>query len=409
MAKVSQMSSGSANNLVSNTTRYISLALTGWQDVPSANEIAVQITQRTAGIFSSLYVRVAANTLDGSGTFRTRKNSTDANLTVTVGTAATGTFEDTTNSDTVSVGENWNYSYVAGGTTGVMTVRDTGVNFAATSNTVARYANIGNVSWTQAVTYFYALSGNSPITNFTEARAQTNCVTAITLRNLFLYVLTNSITANSTFRTRVATANGAQSITVGSTATGIFEDTVNSDSVTTNQLVGFQAVMGSAAGTVMSPRTMSVESSSTNSIYYAISDDSNGAAVSTTPNICNFNGKGITDVTETVYQRQSRIGANISNTGVNVSANTANGISTFTFRINGADTTLSASIGAAATGNIEDTTHSVAVVSSDLINYVCTRGGTGTCTIRSTWSKVTNTEAPTGGTTHFLQLLGVGT
>lgn len=391
MAKVALASSGLVGTIAAATSYFSAIGLTGIsQETTEAN---TQITQRTAGVYSLMYARVSANTLDGATVIRTRKNGVNGNQTFSIGTGATGTFEDVVNTDTVGVGENWNYSITTAGTTGNVVIRDIIINFAATTSTVARYASVKQTAQTANTTNYWALSGSVGNNNTTEARAQSVLNSATTLRNLFVYVSANTTTANTTVRTRVATANGAQSVTIGSGATGVFEDTSNTDSVTAGQLVGYQTVSG-ATGTSITFRIISVEGVTTDGSYSAICDDSNGIAITTAAQITNLNGLGTSQTTEALYQRQMRVKSTISNSGINVSANTSGGPSFFSLRVNGVEMSLAASIGAAVTGNIQDTTHTVPVIAADLVNFKITPNGSGTVTVRSTWAQIKNNEGP---------------
>src|SRR3989344_6927696 len=97
-----------------------------------ATEARTQITYRTAGTLSNLWVYVNTNNLNGSTTIITRKNGENGAQSVSFASSTTGTAEDTTNSDTIAAGDEVNYQYVTGGTTGTISVRTITTVFAAT-------------------------------------------------------------------------------------------------------------------------------------------------------------------------------------------------------------------------------------------------------------------------------------
>jgi hypothetical protein len=77
------------------------------------------------------------------------------------------------------------------------------------------------------------------------------------------------------------------------------------------------------------------------------------------------------------YAQMPTTAGTYKNLYINVRANTCTSASTVTFRVNGADSTLTISIAAGATGVKSDTTHTVAVNAGDLINISETANGAG--------------------------------
>ena len=119
-------------------------------------EAQTQVTYRTAGILSNLWVRVSLNLiLDGASTIRVRKNGANGNQVVSFAASTTGTAEDTTNTDSVAAGDELNYSVVIGGTTGNFFPRLLNILFAASSDTVIRHTAMGINSLVVASTTVY--------------------------------------------------------------------------------------------------------------------------------------------------------------------------------------------------------------------------------------------------------------
>ena len=67
----------------------------------SAQEVRAQTKIQTSLTLRNLYLHVTGNTVTTSRTFSIRKNAVNGNLNVTVPASTTGTFEDTSNNDTV--------------------------------------------------------------------------------------------------------------------------------------------------------------------------------------------------------------------------------------------------------------------------------------------------------------------
>jgi len=125
----------------------------------SSTEAQRDILFRTAGTLSGLYVRVQTNATSASSTVRTRKNASNGSQTITIGSAATGEFEDTTNTDSVSAGDKLCVQTITG-TGGAINFRSQSTIFDATTDTCTICANTGPVSTTAAsTTYYYPISG----------------------------------------------------------------------------------------------------------------------------------------------------------------------------------------------------------------------------------------------------------
>ena len=82
-----------------------------------------------------------------------------------------------------------------------------------------------------ASTTLYLVCGvGARVASTTEAGAQVTYRSAGTLSLLYFRVYENS-RGSSTFGTRVNGVNGNQSVSIGASTTGEFEDTVNTDSI----------------------------------------------------------------------------------------------------------------------------------------------------------------------------------
>ena len=95
------------------------------------------LTYRTGGTFRNLFIQILTNDR-GESTFRTRKGTADANIVVTITASGTGKFEDTSNTDAVTAGDNWHSKIITGAGGTVFTARTMLILFDATTNTVMR-------------------------------------------------------------------------------------------------------------------------------------------------------------------------------------------------------------------------------------------------------------------------------
>ncbi len=415
MAKSALASSGIAANANFGTTYYVILGMSGITF--ETTEALTQITYRTAGTLSDIYAKVTGNSLSGgtgSSVIKIRINGADGTQSITIANAATGEFTDATpsNTDSVSVGDEVNYSFVTGGTSGAIAVRHFVTNFDPGSGVFVQYGVASPSPLSDGQTAYLGLSSQATNIATIESRAQAELNSGnVTFRNLFAYVSTNTINVDSSLDFRDDAASTISCVLTAST-TGIFEETATGVTPATNSLVNFRAIATGVAGSfALTIEIASIGATSSDTKYLSPTDDSNGTVTNTVVNYANVNGKGSTDSDKTLRQRSARIASDMSNMVVQISANTANGTSTVAIMVGGTDSVVSASIGATLTGFFEDT-DSVTVASTDLINYSITRGGTGDLTSRSMCCMITlpaSVVTPVFIGTRFFTLMGVGT
>lgn len=386
MAKIPLISTGLASALVGGTTYYSVVAAAGINF--ETTEANAQLTYRTAGVFSGLFIHVLTNATLNASTLRIRINGANGNQSVSIPAATTGSFEDTTNSDTIASGDKVNYSIAVGSGLGNITaIREISTFFAATTDTVCRYAVVNIPALTAGTgNYWYPLSDVPPDANGTEARSVLQVNAAATFQDFFAYVSANGVTAATVLRFRLNGANATMTVSYGSGVTGILEDTTHTDATVANDNMGFRINLG-GTGTTITIKILAVSGVSTDRSFHFIMGNTNGESGSTNVLYFSPSGRGSSSTTEANKQVKMRIAALISNVFVVVSANTANGTSTFKVRKNGVDTAISASIPATTTGSFEGTSQE-AFLPTDLVSYALTRGGTGTVTIRSASSLV---------------------
>jgi hypothetical protein len=350
------------------TTYYWSTADVIRDSTSEVTEANTQITYNNPGRLSNLTMGVFSNTVTAASTIRTRKNGANGSQSISVGSSATGLFQDTTNSDTVAATDKINYQLVVGGTGTSITVRFAATNFTATTGTVIHYAaaSSAGIAYTTASATRYelpapALSG--AITTETDVKIKIKQVA--TWRNLYAYVSANTWTTATTITSRKNAAGGNMSVSVGITTTGIFEDTSNSDSIAVDDYINFALTTGAGSGSLtlqqIASELFNVDKWTVIASAAApISQSSNQSQwpFGGTP----FNGGGTTP-------GESKSGArmNASNLWVFITANTAATATGYYLVINDFTTLLVASVGAGLTGQFEDTTDVVAIIPSDNI------------------------------------------
>lgn len=381
---------GGANNTTSNVITNFPIA-----GSPSAQTTSVeangQVLFKENGVLSNLWINVRTNAVTATSPFRVRKNGANTTLVCNVGSSATGAFEDTTHTDTVAVDDLINYQW-SPGTTGAASISVMSVLFDnQTSRSayirLAYHGQIGSTSETAANTsYYYPFFGqftNSLGNNTVESLTQMLFEYDATISNIAGQVNSNSRTSTTTVKVRKNGADGNQAFNIGSTATGTFEDTTNSDTAIggTDEL-NFAIVNG--AGT-----------SAISWIYLACDYRTSAypgplmwsiGSVNTTETVPSSStrfsppmGRAFLNTnTEALNQMKAREVFNLDKLSIYVYTNTLTSSSTWTLRNNGANSALTVNIGSSATGNIRDLTHSVTTTSTSLLNYRIVPGGTGT-------------------------------
>lgn len=231
-----------------NTTFYLPLSGYATPNTTALAEIPVNV--KTACTLKHLQVNVPASSRNGTTTVKTYINGADGAQSITIPALTTGWFEDTTNSDSISVDDDVSFKAVT--VTG-------GGNCLPTSITVAFETTDGSalfavcaspgvaIPLAAGATHYSSLGGSLPNSN-NEGAMQQSAKVDSTFSKLELNVTENTVSSNSTFKFRVNAANGNQSITIPSATTGTFEDSSNTDAVLADDLLTFQLVAG-AGGT----------------------------------------------------------------------------------------------------------------------------------------------------------------
>jgi hypothetical protein len=234
----------------SSTNNTLTLPLSGpATSSANATDLAVSFTVGTPGILQNLYVRVIANTNTLATTVSTRLNSGAGTLTTSIATTLTGVFEDTSHTDPVAVGDLVNYNFSTGAGSGACTFRNA-VEFFTNSNQ-SHFICGGGSTTTQlkAVTTFYGIGGNLTA-DTTEANLKCKAQLPMLLSGLQIRVVTNTVTATSTLTLRKNGANATQTNSIGSGATGLFQDSTHTDLIIATDELNYQLVTGST-GTSM--------------------------------------------------------------------------------------------------------------------------------------------------------------
>lgn len=346
----------------------------------NSTEAYTQLRARDSYTWSNLFVRVMANSLTSATTIKSRINGGDGNQVISIGAAATGAFTDAVNSD----------SLVSGNLFCIQSVTGTGTSISFTifsyilstaSNTTPILAGSGgyfegSYRWQYPIINGMSSSAGNPPDepyNYYKFRA------TATLSNLRTYVHTNSVTVATTVKTRVNGADGNQVLSIGGGATGSFEDTSNTDSISIGDDVNYYVY---------------TNTSSTEGAYLTVFQLKSNSAGRQVCASYRYTGRAFTynqtryiviegAINQTTTEAHTQATARAEFTAKNMYVSTGdtsyiNGITTIKIRKNGADGNLVISIPSDATGQFEDLVNSDEFIATDTLNWkVVTAGSSG--------------------------------
>ena len=367
MAKVLCQSSG-AISLAASATRWLN---TGFSStlVDTGTESRRAHTQRTAGVLSNLYINVLTNNR-GASTFRTRKGTNNANLVVSITASGTGKFEDTTNTDAVTAGDNWHGQIVTGAGGTVFTVRTTAVLFAATTNTgIVRGGNDVTFNTASATTPVNIWGNEQPAVGGVDSDVGTTYRIAGTLKNMLINVRTNARTTTTTLVSRVNSLTANLTISISAAATGILEDTSNSDIISIDDLVNFAFVSGTGTENLVYDAVFADFGTTTNKQMYVASS---GVAITQAAGVTTyyfFSGRLLANTTETNQLVEANLAFTASNLQCNITDNSIVIDSTLKLIKNSSAGNAVVTITALTTGVFQDTVNTDSIVATDTLDY----------------------------------------
>lgn len=348
-------------------------------------EVQGQLKYHTSGTFSALVAVVQTNTCTTASTVNFRKNGANGNSTVSIGSSATGTFEDLVHTDTIAVSDLVNLQII-NAAVGSLTIYQVGMLFtAASANTVSKVGTgVSSGETGTSVTLFTSLCGNNDSTatgtglGATEAATQLRIAEYCTAAFFSVHCDTNSRTTTSTYRTRQNNVSG-QTISIGAGATGLFEDVSTTETLVPGDLYNLALVYGTGVG-ALGISNQSVEFSTpgtshpwtNNWLLFA------ALAASSTTYINPHGLFQLNSAVESDVQLKPRVPLVISAAAAYVSANATAASSTITFRNNSNDSALAMTVGAGATGLFTNLTNSELIGATSLVDWKVIVGSGGT-------------------------------
>jgi hypothetical protein len=332
----------------------------------------VQTRFREAYTLGNLFVYILTNSISNASSLKLSVNGgAGGNPQVSITANTTGIFEDTANTTAIASGNTANWVLAVGAAkhtdAASFTVSQIGCTLAHSGNISLLQGTLSpSTSWGSTVSYYGFFGRLYPMTTGSEVYIENTIRTVTTMSYMRLYVTAHSDATNSTAYFRKNNANGNQTISIAGSATGEFEDSVNSDSVGVGDKVNIQWTP--PAGTV-GISVVSVKSDST----ARLSGTTYASVTSGGTYYCAVEGH-LSGSSETPVQTTMRV----AQTAIRMSvycAQYSGGGSAITLRKGAADTTLTVSL--TGTGWFSDLVNSVSVAATDKLDYkIASTGGT---------------------------------
>jgi len=366
-------------------------------------EANVQTTLRIGCTLANLYVNLPTNARSATA-FGVSLNGSPSALTVSSTATTTGLYSDLTHAVSVSSTDKAEFVITAGSGAGNIQVSGLTVDIQSTGQAATQFG--GNVSTALSTSArFLSLSGT-----FTAQTSDTNIamvgLEAGTISNLQA-IFTANTSSGFTVTSRKNGAAGSQTISVGSSATGLFEDSTNTDSIAALDTFDFSVGAASVAPTISAATIKWLGSVASH--CQANNSRPSGPLASGATNYSALYGAPLLTTTQSQCFTPMPYAATLSLLSAKITANSSAAGATYNQYGGAAGTTaLNGTVAlGTGTGTVQDVTHTDSMAAADLANM---RGTGASANIQLGWAGVVivgpNTGAVTGN--RGLSTLGVG-
>ncbi len=220
------VANGSVTYSTASATNYINPA--GASAAPTGTEANEKVRIRAASTASNLYGYVSSNGRTTDTTISSRVNGANGNQTITWTSGQTGAKEDTTHTDSLAVGDDYNLKIVTGSGTGNFVfdmVATTLVNTGGKFHLQARKGGSTSVSF--GSTIHLGVQGTF-LSNGVIANAQVRPRFTFTVKEMTAYVSVNTLNSNAVVTAQDAGSDSSLTFTYSTGQTGWKVDSSNS-------------------------------------------------------------------------------------------------------------------------------------------------------------------------------------
>jgi len=229
------------------TTVYKSI---GGSNTTTATEADAKYRIRGTFTASNFYATVSSNGRTTDTTVGMRKNGAAGNMSVIYTSGQTGAKEDTSNTDSLVAGDDYNLYYTTSTGGGTWQSSREYVQFSSTANqfifSVARPAQ----AFGAANTWYFPLCGDLSVPGNQEANAQIYPEFEFTAKELETYVSANSASFTSTFTIRDGGADSSVTISYTTGQTGLKTDSTNTATIGVDQNISTKLATPAGSGSI---------------------------------------------------------------------------------------------------------------------------------------------------------------
>jgi len=236
------------------TTRYMSLVAFN----AGTTEAAAQWSVTQDFIGKNLFVYVSANARTTNTTIKTRKNTADGAVSVTYGNVETGIKEDTSNSDTLALDDEYCLAITTSTGTETITVQARALTVTSSSGAFPLIGTgmAGAYTVPGPTPAEYTHCGKLDAASGTEADAQLLSRITCSLKHLTVDVSANTLVlVGLDVISRIGGGNGNQAVSFSAAETGVKSDLVNTDALTAGSArycIGLATASVSGSATIRS-------------------------------------------------------------------------------------------------------------------------------------------------------------
>lgn len=218
-----------------------------------ATEAWQSLRIRAAFTASNLYTAVTSNARLTDTVFRSRKNSANGGMVITYSSLQSGVKEDTSGTDSLAIGDDYNYDFTSGtGTQSLVLVSITSILHSSQGYFQMMWGAGTGSTYNQNTTQYQAINSarGSAIVS-PESTVQIYPRFDFTASEFGANVETNTFTTLATVaRIRDNSANGNMSVSYGGGVTGVLFDSVNTDTISIEDEINYQVVTPNQAGNI---------------------------------------------------------------------------------------------------------------------------------------------------------------
>ena len=365
-------------------------------------DFQMKFRQGTATL-ANLYAFIGIMTQTNNATLTVRQNTANSTMTTTITASTTGTYTDLTHTVSCADTDLIDYALTTGAGAGNIMLVGLGVQIQTSGQVGTTVAGIGAQAGSTSRFYNF---GNS-LTQQLEGADSAILLESATLSNLQSVISVNSSTGFTSVLRKNTTgsyANANQSNVVGSSATGLFEDTTHTDSLAATNLYNLNKPAASASATLSAISLKYLGGTSGRAVAQTVS--SSGL----TSGVTRFTGVFGVMMNSTEAQTQTVMPgvATFSVLSVNLNSNSSTSAMAVVFRNGAVTKNESVTVTASTTGIFQDLTNTDSVAANDKICYQASGSNNSTNTFTTFAALVTTSGAGPSGANQNLMSMGVG-